>query len=209
MKRTSIVVAGVTACVFAVGLAYAAQQGVAGKLIIVKNPKPTDASKRNVTYFGKEKASSDTVVGDPTVGGAKLKVRLDSNTDCFTMPASGWTPVSTLGFKYKDKTGANGPVKTAFIKKTKSGVFLNKVIILGKFGPGPQPHITVVPPNPGVEADTNFTIGGGDEYCAAFPGATANPNDAKTYKVKDTPNPGTCLVTACSPSGAFLEEVPE
>ena len=98
-------------------------------------------------------------------------------------------------------------MKTAFIKKTSSGVFLNKAVIKAKFGPGPQPHITVVPPNPGIEADTNFSIGGGDQYCSSFPGATANPNDAKTYKVKDTPDPGACLVAACSPSGAFLEEV--
>jgi hypothetical protein len=199
----------VVACGIAGGLAYAAQQTVAGKLIFVKNPKATDASKRTIVYFAKELSSNETVVGDPTVSGAKLKVKLDGNTQCFAMPASGWTPISTIGFKYKDATGANGPVKTAFIKLTKGGVFLNKAVILGKFGPGPQPHITVVPPNPGVEADTNFSIGGGDQYCAAFPGATANPNDDKGYKVKDTPDPGTCAVSACSPSGAFLEEVPQ
>lgn len=210
MKKIAGAVLMVAAvCGLAGGFAYAAQQTLAGKLIFVKNPKPTDPSKRTITYFAKELSSTDTLVGDPTVSGAKLKVKLDSNTDCYDLPASGWTPVSTIGFKYKDPTGANGPVKTAFIKKTKSGVFQSKAVILGKFGPGPQPHITVVPPDPGVEADTNFSIGNGDEYCASFPGATADPNDAKGYKVKNTPDPDTCAVSACSPSGAFLAEVPQ
>ena len=203
--RARLVLA-VAALVGMAGVSAGAQQTVVGKLILVKNPSATDASKRKITYFAKELTSNETVVGDPTVGGAKLKVKLDSNTDCFAMPASGWTAVSTLGFKYKDATGVNGPVKVAFIKKTGSGTFMNKAVVLAKFGPGPQPHITVVPPNPGVEADVNFHIGGGDEYCASYPGGLANPNDAKTFKVKDAPDPGTCAVSACSPSGAFVEE---
>jgi hypothetical protein len=37
------------------------------------------------------------------------------------MPAAGWSAISTIGFKYKDSTLANGPVEVAQIKKMPSG----------------------------------------------------------------------------------------
>jgi hypothetical protein len=175
------------------------QQMKTGKLLLVKNPKASDPSKRKIVYQVKEQASTNTIVGDPMVNGAKLKVRLDANTDCYDMPASGWSAISTLGFKYKDASGAYGPVKVASIKKTPSGNFMVKANVLGKNG-----LITVVPPNPGIQADTNFSLGEGDEYCSTF-GGTLDPNNEKTFKAKDAAAPTECNVSACSPSGAFLD----
>ena len=51
------------------------------------------------------------------------------------MPASGWSAISTLGFKYKDPRGDYGPVKVASIKKTPSGTFMIKAKLFGKNGP--------------------------------------------------------------------------
>ena len=113
------------------------------------------------------------------------------------MPASGWTPISTLGFKYKDSSLANGPVKVAQIKKTKSGTFQIKGTLKGA-------GITVAPGNPTASYAVNFKIGGGDEYCSGSGTAVPNPNDAKTFKVVNDTPPGSCTVAACSPSGAFL-----
>jgi hypothetical protein len=50
---------------------------------------------------------------------------------------------------------------------------LIKVTIKGAFGPGPQPHVVVVPPTPGTSGGLRFSIdgSGGDTYCVNFGGA--------------------------------------
>ena len=198
MKRQIVRVIRVAVAFAAIGgTAYAAQQTEAGKLLLVKNPNGTPP-KRKINLKVIEPGSASTVVGDPVANGAKLKVKLDANTDCYNLPASGWSPISTIGFKYKDPSGANGPVKVAQIKKTPGGVFQLKALALGKNG-----TITVVPP--ATQADTNFHILLGDEHCSTF-GGTINPNDDKTFKAQNASAPGGCNVTACSTSGAFLDD---
>ena len=176
------------------------EQYLPTKLLIVKNPGP--ATSRKIIYKVKELApNASEVEGDPIADGAKLKVKLDGNTQCFNLPAgANWSAISTIGYKYKDPSFTNGPVKVAIIKKAPSGVFLVKTIIMSTVHP-----ITVVPPNPGVQADTNFTIGSEKQYCGSSAGGTINPNSDKTFKVKASPAPAGCGVTPCSPSGAFLD----
>lgn len=180
------------------GLAIAAQQMTSGKILLVKNPKAEDATKRKIKYKVKETESTATIVGDPTANGATLAIKLDSNTDCYDLPASGWSTIGTQGFKYKDPRGANGPVKIAQIKKTKSGVFQIKAKVMGKNG-----LISVVPLNPSVQGHTNLSLGGGDEYCATF-GGTILSNTDKAFKAKNA-DAGIACGVACSPSGAFLD----
>lgn len=81
-------------------------------------------------------------------------------------------------------------MKAAGIKRTASGTFLVKVTIKGALGPGPQPHITVIPPNPGMDGGMRFTITGGDTYCVAFGGAAGasvtnapSDNPIKVFKI--------------------------
>ena len=110
-----------TLAVAVVGLgvdpAVAAQQPTPGKMLVVKDARPGDATKRKILYKVKAKESveedvpqgeqvSVTIVGDPMTDGATLKIQLDANSDCYDMPASGWSPISTLGFKYKDSKGS-------------------------------------------------------------------------------------------------------
>ena len=189
------------AAVFLGGVAFAADQLVPAKILLVKNNP--DATKRKITFKVKENGSGATVVGDPTATGATLHVVLTPGGDqCFTMPTSGWSPISTLGFKYKDPALANGAVKVASIKKTPSGVFLVKAILKGS---GTE-TITVLPGNPTATYGTNFALGGGDSYCAGTGTVTPNPNDEKTFKVVKDTAPASCAVTACaSPSGAFID----
>jgi hypothetical protein len=111
------------------------------------------------------------------------------------MPSSGWSAIGTLGFKYKDPTLANGPVKVAQIKKTPSGTFLVKALL--KDG-GPT-SITVAPGGPTTSYATNFTLGAGDEYCGGTATATPSPNDANTFKVSNDGAPGGC-VASCTPT---------
>ena len=53
------------------------QQMKTGKLLLVKNPRASDPSKRKIVYKVKEQAGTNTVVGDPIANGAKLKIKLD------------------------------------------------------------------------------------------------------------------------------------
>jgi hypothetical protein len=194
---------GISVVCASAGIALAAQQLVPAKIVLVKDP-PAGAAKRKIIVKVKENGSAATVAGDPTAGGATLRVQLTPGGDqCFTMPASGWSPISSLGFKYKDAALANGAVKVALIKKTPSGVFLVKAILKGS---GSQ-AISVVPGNPTDSYGTNLTLGGGDEYCTGTGTATPKPNDDKTFKVVNDTAPASCIASCGggSPSGAFLD----
>jgi arylsulfatase A-like enzyme len=59
-----------------------------------------------------------------------------------------------------------------------------KVVLQGALGPGPQPHITIVPPAPGTDGAMLFTINGGDTYCVAFGGLAGGT-------IENTPSNGT------------------
>src|SRR4029453_15025106 len=59
-------------------VAQAADQTILGSKLLVKNP--STAEKRQVSGSAKEKASPDTLVGDPTVNGATLTVRAEGAT---------------------------------------------------------------------------------------------------------------------------------
>lgn len=150
-------------------LAHAADQAILGSQLAVKDPGASE--KRKVAGKAKEKASPNTLVGDPTVDGAVLTVRAEGATtteQTFALPqgtnAKGkafWSGSAASGFKYKDSKGENGPVAQAAIKKTKKGVFTIAFSTSGKLG-----AVSVVPPNPGD--------GGCDSYRSRTPGVNGN-----------------------------------
>jgi hypothetical protein len=183
---------GIAAIFVSGGLALAAQQGAAAKKLLVKNPP---SGNKKIVYLSKNQTS--TVVGDPVANGATFTISLTpGGTQCVNLPASGWE-ATNVGFKYKDPSLANGPVKVALIKQTPSGNFLLKVI-------AKSAAITVAPGNPTTTYGTNFEINSGDEYCASTGTGTVKKNDDKTFLVKD--DNGTLCTTSCSsPSGAFLD----
>jgi len=173
------------------------EQILLGKLVLVKDPQPgVDATLRKVVLKAKESASSSPLTGDPIAGGATLKISLSGTTgssQTFTLPASAayWTPLGSVGFKYKDSDLVNGPIKTLLYKKTGSGTFLLTVLAKGS---GTVP-LNLVPPNTGTEAQVSFIPGGGDRYCSAFGGAaggTLDPDTNKTFKVKNPTAEGLC-----------------
>jgi len=152
--------------------AHAADQTILGNQLSVKNPSTPD--KRKVTLKAKEKASPNTLVGNPTATGATLTVRANGGTpsaQTFALPqgTSGitgkpfWTGDAVKGFKYKDSKGEQSAVKSVQIKKTSSGNFSIKVTILGKLG-----LITVTPPNPGLSGCAALFLTGGDSYSVKF-----------------------------------------
>ena len=174
----------------------AAEQIVLGKSFVVKDPTPgLHASLRSVVIFGKERTSIDTIVGDPVTRGATVEVVANGTTSTdqlFTLPAgapvngsAGWKTLGSpvVGYSYEDSLGTNGPVKEALIKRT-GGHFTVEVLLRGALGPGPQPHIMVVPPAPGTDGGMLFTINGGDTYCVAFGGRAGG-------KAENRPSSGT------------------
>jgi hypothetical protein len=161
----------------------------------------TSPTSRRITYRAKAPLGNGiTLNGDPTFAGATFNLQLDATSQCFFMPASGWTR-NGPGWTYKDRSGANGPVKLARIRQTNNGATENKVILTGANG-----QIDIVPPNPGNEANANFRISNGGHYCTSTAGGTIRPNDARTFKAKKAPAPAACYATACSPNGAFLDD---
>jgi hypothetical protein len=218
--------------VFAGGLAYAADQTILGNSLTVKNPSTPD--KRKVTGKGKEKGSTNTIVGNPTTFGGTLTLSAGGGTPSsqpFALPqgTSGitgkqfWTGDAIKGFKYKDPKGENGAVKLAQIKKTPSGNFSIKVVASGKLG-----VLLVTPPNPGTNGCILLGLNGGDTYSVAFKagdGLVTNKG-ALLYKHKKVTMEGSCIVSTTttsttsstssststtlygSPSRAFFERVP-
>jgi hypothetical protein len=177
---------------------HAADQMKPTKLFFVTNPS-ADAAKRRLLFSSKEGASSNTVVGDPTISGAKLRISVRGGAEqCFDMPASGWAAIGPLGFRYKDFDGP-GAVTAASIKKTPSGVFTIKLRVSGRTG-----SLDVVPVAGATGFDANFTLGGGDDYCAGGTTPQGATDTDRAYKVKGLGAPASCGVAACSPSGAFL-----
>ena len=161
---------------------------VGTKQLVVKNGSAP--SSRKITYQVKEARGSGTSpVGDPRTNGATLHVKLDGVTQCFTMPGSHWSGTGVT-YKYADPFGASGPVSAAQIKNL-NGALSIKVVVSGRVG-----TVDVVPPNPGVQADTHLFVNG-VEYCGSTAGGAIKPNTAKAFKAKNAPAPAACNVGPC------------
>jgi hypothetical protein len=194
MRRSIVVlVALFTLCG---GPAFAADQAVLGKALVVKNGG--EPAKRKIVIKAKESASVATIAGDPTTGGATLVLDAigDSvHSQTFNLPAGVggdgkpfWSGDAVKGYTYKDKTGANGAVKVAKIKKAASGVFQIKAILSGKIG-----DIDVLPPSDGTRGCALLSIGGGDTYSLRFADGKIKNKEDKLFKVTNPETAGTCI----------------
>jgi acetyl esterase/lipase len=179
-----------------VPVVHAADQTVRGSALTVKNP--STSTQRKITVKAKETASDDTLVGDPVANGATATITVNGATpgvETYALPAGTsatnlkpfWTGDPVKGFKYRDATGENGPVRRAQIK-VKGGVFQIKVRIDGKLGP-----VAIVPPNPGSDGCVLFTIAGGDSYSVRFAGGQVVNDGAALFKVAQPAGEGSCV----------------
>jgi len=186
-------------------VANAADQTVLGRSIIVRNPSTFE--KRKLKVVASENASPNTIIGNPALAGATLRVLLQgANSTDATYPLPQGTDVtgkpfwsllsSGDGYRYKDARGEQGAVKTLSIRASQTGQFTIKGSLHGKNGALPN-----VPPNPGTQAWVTVTIGGGDRYCIQFGlDSVVTNKDGRLFKAKKA------TVEGCpaSPSGAFL-----
>lgn len=164
-------------------------QPVGLQLLVVKNP--SGPASRKIVY--KVRDFGHAIAGTPLDNGATLSIKLDGTSQCFHLPTLGWSAIGSKGFKYSDPDAQYGAVRMARIKKS-GNVFKIKAIVLGRQGP-----VNIVPPNPGVQADTNLSFFGGAEYCSSTAGAALGPNNAKTFKARGALAPAACNIPACTP----------
>src|SRR5262249_8879622 len=143
------------------------QQVILGKTLEIKDPQPADPSRRQVVVEARELASSDSLdAATLAANGATLTISANGETpssQTFPMPAP-WKLLGTTGARYVDNKGVNGQVKLAQLSKTAKGTFELKMKIQGKLGPGEQPLVLLVPPNPGSGATAVLRVNGGAEY---------------------------------------------
>jgi hypothetical protein len=213
--------------VLALGAAHAADQTILGSALTVKNPSTAD--KRKVVGKAKELGSPNTIVGNPVVSGGVLTVSADGttpSTQTILLPqgtaSNGkpfWSGDAVKGFKYKNPKGEGGiPAKVVAIKKTSSGVFTIKAVLVGKFA-----ALNVTPPNLGTSGCVLLSLTGGDTYSVKFSagdGIISNKG-AAMYQHKKVTLQGTCVTTTTttttstttsttlygSPSRAFVDRV--
>jgi hypothetical protein len=134
------------------------------------------------------------VFDKPNQGGATLNLGLDGTTQCFAMPASGWREVSAVGkYKYTDRTGARGPVRSAYLSRL-GHVFNLKVQIAGT-----AETVAIAPPDPGVQLDATLSMAGLTSYCASSAGGTIRTNTDRAFRVETAPAPASCALEACGP----------
>ena len=182
-------------------VARAADQTVLGSALTVKDPGAS--AKRKITVTAKESATDDSLVGDPTAGGATVTITANGaspSAETYTLPAGTtpthpkpfWTGDAVKGFRYSDSKGENGPVRGAQIKRAGS-TFQITIAVDGNLGP-----IAVVPPNPGSDGCVLLTIVGGDSYSVQFASGQVTNKGAALFKVAKPTGEGSCVPTTTS-----------
>jgi hypothetical protein len=186
--RSCVVVLALLAVVSPAG---AATQTILGGTFDLRGSLDGNPARRRVLVIGYEDVGTpNLVVGDPTVGGATLRivVRGEAGTteQTLDLPAAGWNAYITrhdwpvyMGFRYTNRV-TGGPARTITIERSgfsspegtppptepKPGKFRTRVQLVGLDG-----LIDLLPPDPGTEAGLELTLGGGDTYCLVFGGA--------------------------------------
>lgn len=148
-------------------------QPVLGGSLRVTNPNPGDPSRRKVVLSAKQQNVAAPLDRDAFVsGGATLSVQLAGElptSQTFVLPAP-WVLSGTTAVKYVDPKGVHGPVKSVVLKQSSTGTLSLSVQIVGNTGSAPQPHVVLVPPNPGTSARAVLSSGTGT-WCIGFGGA--------------------------------------
>lgn len=209
MHKLMAGIAFVAALVMCAGSAYAVDQLITGKKLLIVNPA-SGPQNNKVVYLSKDPtialpadASQDPRCPAFGTNSAQITVGSVATGETFTigLPCGNWT-VNGAGntFKYKDTTGAT--CKILIIK----GGTLQKAVCKGTqvsydLATGPQDQVSV---------DVVVRAGAAPRrWCTAFNAATEgctvikNGSDGKKYLAKNcSSGPALC---GASPSGAFLE----
>jgi hypothetical protein len=206
MRKMMTGIAFAAALALCGGSAFAVDQLIAGKKLLITNP-PSGTANNKIVYLSKDTSIANPagVTEDPrcTPDGsdnAALVVSSSTTSEDFTiaLPCANWT-VNGAGtlWKYKDSTG--GTCKIVLIKGGK----LQKAVCKGA-----QVDYTLGADQVSVEVKVR-TGTAPRQWCTAFNATTEgcsvvkNGSDGKKYLAKNcTSGPATCVE---SPSGAFID----
>jgi parallel beta-helix repeat protein len=178
--------------------ARAANQTILGRsLAITGSPSP---AARAISFRARETLTADTLVGNPVLTGAMLTISATGtspSTDTYALPPGRssltdkafWSGDATRGYRYRDKAGENGPVKSLRIRKSIHGTFELRARVVGSLGP-----IAVVPPNAGTAGCALFEIIDGDSYSVAFADGKIRNDGASRFEVSRPTSEGSCVV---------------
>lgn len=172
--------------------AAATDQTILGQRLTISDVDAGDPGRRRVLVTARERASANTLTGDPTVagsnGGGMLQLVTEGGTptnEVFALPQRTgrngkpfWRAIAG-GFRYGDPRGENGPVESLVVRKTKSGTLSLRAVLTGR-----NVALDAVPPNPGTQAWALLSLSGGDRYCIAYgPDASIEDDGARAFKV--------------------------
>lgn len=176
---------------------------VAGQSVVIKDPgagAPGTETKRGVVSFLKSATGGPPIVGDPTVSGATLSVVTDAGSQCFMLSQPGWTGSPAKGWRYEGARVPGNPAVSAVLKRSASGVLLQKVVLKARYG-------TIKPLLVANQADVEFRIANGVAYCGHFGGVARN--DTKLFKGVKAIAPGACGISACRVCGDSVVQLGE
>jgi hypothetical protein len=202
MPRTALV-ALLAAAVAAPAAAYAADQLVPGKRLLVVNTLPDREDRNRIILTAR---SADLAIappgsaGDPTCagaggGGARLTVRSTATGESHTteLPCQNWTGRKTGSWRYADREMDDGTCKTVQIRSTRTVRALC-------YGRGPTTldfDLQEGTPQPPIDVTLELGAGpGAERYCLRFGGVVKNDgSNGKQFFARDSAAP-----TACAPA---------
>jgi len=189
------------------GSARAATQTILGGTLSLRGSADGNPTRRRGLVIAYEDVGTpNVVVGDPTVGGATLRLvaRGEAGTteQTFDLPAEGWNAYISRhdwpvykGFRYTnlatggavrsitiERGGFSSPEGTPPPVDPKPGEFRMRITLVGLDGP-----LDLAPPNPGTGGGIELTLGGGDTYCVAFgdaAGGTVRRNTSRVFLIR-------------------------
>jgi len=169
--------------------AHVAQFPLDGKKLDIR--KDEAKPKKNKFSFQAKKQSNLGILHDPTVPLQEMKLFLrasdDTRSELVTLPAEFWKPIgkgdTPKGWKYKDKAGTAGGIKSAQLKPGSL-----KIKASGEnWTWGPE----------GELADLELWIGLEEEwFCTSF-GGKIQKNEAGLFRAKNAPAPAQCADSIC------------
>jgi len=189
--------------------AASADVSVRGRKFVVEDPAPADPSQRSLRAAARGPQASE-LTGDPTLptgfGGAVLEVAANGSAPSWqllSLPVGTasdgkpfWSALPSGGYRYRDRHGEQGPVRSLVVKQTSGGTVRLRLAADGS-------GLDVVPPAPGTDALLALTMSQGERLCVQYgPDATIRNDGAAAFSAR-RPNATGCG-TPPESSGDFL-----